>query len=75
MQKILMHIQATVVLHNWLIELNDELEEEYDEDDNVPHPNDIFDPEVGQEVVLPDDFDTRLHLLTHLQHLNIVSLL
>ena len=73
MKKILTHIHATIVLHNWLIDLNDDLDERPEDDDDVPHPNDIFDPQIGQEDVLPGDFDTRVLLLHMLQHRCLIS--
>ncbi|KAL3930147.1 MAG: hypothetical protein SGARI_004565, partial [Bacillariaceae sp.] len=56
-----------MVLHNWLIDMNDTTDDlAEDEDDDVPHPNDIFDPQLGQEEVMDENLDRRQLLLNSL---------
>ena len=73
MQRILRLVDASVILHNMLIDFNDTCDDlEQDVNDYVPHPNDVFDVSVGQEIVWDKDTDTRSHLLGHLSDLGFI---
>jgi hypothetical protein len=43
-------------------------------DDNVPHPNDVFDVQIGQEIIWDSSPDTRANLLGHLGDLEVIPI-
>lgn len=74
MRNILRHLDASVILHNMLIDFNDTCDDlPPDDDDYVPHPNDVFDVRVGQEIVWDETTDTRANLLGHLVDMKAIN--
>ena len=73
-RNILQLIEATITLHNMLIYFNDTNEDlpPWDKNDLCPHPNDVFDVRVGEEIIWDESTNTRAHLLGHLSDLAVV---
>jgi hypothetical protein len=76
MHNILQLIHATIVLHNMLIDFNDTTDDlpQPEIDDYVPHPNDVFDVRIGQEIIWDSSTDTRANLLGHLGDLGVIPI-
>ena len=74
LKRILELLEATIILHNILVDLNDETDEEWEnEDDYVPHPDNVFDPLHG--VADPPEGEHRMRdwLMDALQFSEIIQ--
>jgi hypothetical protein len=76
MHNILQLIHATIVLHNMLIDFNDTTDNlpPPEVDDYIPHPNDIFDTGIGQEIIWDSSTRTHANFLGHLGDLGVIPI-